>query len=259
MALRALFQADVGRQPMRQVLTGALEQLAAGVRSGLIMASKQAERELAADADPPNVVPSVALARERRRIRGHVSRQLARCVTALDALIAQTVSIRPSRTPNEALETFPDAVRPAVEHIERVLTASTLPGHERQRADAVFRAALDGMKRTLAKRLPAARQTADLLTALAVGAWTIRAETDERLRPLTEEWPLERQSAVDRNILRLATFELLHCPETPPAVVMNEAVELAKRYGSDESSRFVNGVLAALAAAAGLVPAGGAK
>ncbi|MDG6938571.1 MAG: transcription antitermination protein NusB, partial [Nitrososphaerota archaeon] len=61
-------------------------------------------------------------------------------------------------------------------------------------------------------------------------------------------WALERMPAVDRSLLRLATFELLGRPDTPTGVVISEAVELAKEYSTEESGRFVNGVLAALAA-----------
>ncbi|MCS6830874.1 MAG: transcription antitermination factor NusB [Armatimonadota bacterium] len=59
-------------------------------------------------------------------------------------------------------------------------------------------------------------------------------------------WPPERQPAPDRNVLRLAIYELLYHPETPPSVVISEAVELAKKYNSDESGKFVNGVLASV-------------
>ena len=65
---------------------------------------------------------------------------------------------------------------------------------------------------------------------------------DRDLSIQTANWRLERLAAVDRNILRLAAFELLHL-ETPPAVVIDEAIELAKRFGAGESARFVNGVL----------------
>ncbi len=56
-------------------------------------------------------------------------------------------------------------------------------------------------------------------------------------------WRLERMAAVDRNLLRLALYELLHHPETPPAVVIDEALEIARRFSGDESVEFVNGVL----------------
>ena len=72
-------------------------------------------------------------------------------------------------------------------------------------------------------------------------------DIDSHVRALTEDWALERQAAVDRNILRMTSYEILYCPETPVAAVINEAVELAKKYSTNESGRFVNGVLGALA------------
>ncbi|ATY84406.1 transcription antitermination factor NusB [Kyrpidia spormannii] len=67
---------------------------------------------------------------------------------------------------------------------------------------------------------------------------------DGVLRTYSTGWDLDRMASVDRNVLRLAVYELLHVPATPVSVVMNEAVELAKRYSTEESGRFVNGVLA---------------
>lgn len=69
---------------------------------------------------------------------------------------------------------------------------------------------------------------------------------DPLLRRHAEHWRLERMAAVDRNLLRLALHELLHHPETPPAVVINEALELARRFSTAESVEFVNGVLDAV-------------
>jgi N utilization substance protein B len=66
---------------------------------------------------------------------------------------------------------------------------------------------------------------------------------DEELGRQTTHWRLERLAAVDRNILRLAMYELIFQSETPHAVVIDEAIEIAKKYGAKDSSRFVNGVL----------------
>jgi N utilization substance protein B len=73
-----------------------------------------------------------------------------------------------------------------------------------------------------------------------------RAELDALLAESTTNWEFHRLSAIDRNILRLAATELVAAPEVPYRVVIDEAVELARRYGGDESPRFVNGVLDAL-------------
>src|SRR5262249_26879775 len=68
-------------------------------------------------------------------------------------------------------------------------------------------------------------------------------EIDERLRRAAEHWPLGRLSATDRSVLRTSVAELIGRPGTPARVVLDEAIEIAKRYGTDESGRFVNGVL----------------
>lgn len=72
---------------------------------------------------------------------------------------------------------------------------------------------------------------------------TQQAEVDDVIQTASRNWRLERMSRVDRNILRLATCELRFAPEVPVKVVINEAVELAKRFGAAESPAFVNGIL----------------
>ena len=70
---------------------------------------------------------------------------------------------------------------------------------------------------------------------------------DETISEVSENWVLSRMPVVDRNILRLATYEILYDAEVPPSVAINEAVELAKVYGGEDSSKFVNGVLGKIA------------
>lgn len=82
-----------------------------------------------------------------------------------------------------------------------------------------------------------------------------RTKIDEVLVRLAPDWPMDRMPVVDRNVLRLAMYELMERPDVPTAVILDEAVALAKRYSTDESGRFVNGVLAA--AARELRPLGG--
>jgi N utilization substance protein B len=85
------------------------------------------------------------------------------------------------------------------------------------------------------------------------------ADIDQRLAAAAENWRLPRMPTVDRNILRLGTYELLFNPDTPAAVALDEAIELARRYGTADSPAFVNGVLDKLrqAAAAPSVPSAG--
>jgi N utilization substance protein B len=83
----------------------------------------------------------------------------------------------------------------------------------------------------------------DVVTGVREHASTI----DALIKRLAPDWPIERMPAVDRAVLRLGIYELSQRPDVPTAVVLDEAVELAKRYSTEESGRFVNGVLAAAA------------
>lgn len=79
---------------------------------------------------------------------------------------------------------------------------------------------------------------------LTLGVHDKMSELDSELKPLAPEWPISTIAAIDRNILRIGLYELKYCGgEVPPKVAINEAVELAKAFGSDNSSRFINGVL----------------
>lgn len=86
---------------------------------------------------------------------------------------------------------------------------------------------------------------------LIVAAVERAAEIDELITSASKNWRIDRMSRVDRNILRLGACELLAFRDVPVKVVINEAVELAKRFGTAESSAFVNGVLDRIATAAG--------
>ena len=108
--------------------------------------------------------------------------------------------------------------QPVSEVIEAALAQSQLEGNNREYAEILV------------------RETLNHLT-----------EIDPRIAALTPDWNSDRQAVVDRNILRLAAYELLYRPDAPVAAVVNEAVELAKKYSTAESGRFVNGVLGALA------------
>lgn len=69
------------------------------------------------------------------------------------------------------------------------------------------------------------------------------SEVDAVLKKYSEHYEIHRISAVDRNILRVGIYEMLYCPEVPPVVAINEAIEIAKKYSTEESGRFVNGIL----------------
>jgi N utilization substance protein B len=83
----------------------------------------------------------------------------------------------------------------------------------------------------------------DFLKRLVLGVLEHCQELDRLIEQYSENWRLDRINLIDRNILRMALFELLYCEEIPPKVTLNEAIDLGKRYGSEDSGSFINGIL----------------
>ena len=81
---------------------------------------------------------------------------------------------------------------------------------------------------------------------LVLGVYEEREATDRLIAGAADRWKLDRMPVVDRNVLRMAVYELLQQPETPAAVVIDEAIEVAKKFGSAESGGFINGILDAV-------------
>lgn len=106
---------------------------------------------------------------------------------------------------------------------------------------------LDGTELTVQEALSHVieEETVDaFLSALVEGTWENKEEIDQTIQSNLENWTVNRLAKIDRNVIRLATYELKYQTETPDKVVMNEAVEIAKTFGDDQSSKFVNSVLA---------------
>ena len=83
----------------------------------------------------------------------------------------------------------------------------------------------------------------DFISRLVNGVVKSQEGLDDTIRPIAPEWPIEQIARIDRNILRMSLWELQNSKDVPPKVVINEAVELAKSFGGDNSSKFINGVL----------------
>jgi len=81
------------------------------------------------------------------------------------------------------------------------------------------------------------------MSELIDGAIKHLPEIDEEIKTSAEHWTLDRMAAIDRNILRIATYEILYRLDIPPAVSINEAIEIAKKYSTEESASFINGIL----------------
>ncbi|MFM1865136.1 MAG: hypothetical protein RL677_916 [Actinomycetota bacterium] len=113
----------------------------------------------------------------------------------------------------------------------------------RKRAlDILFEADLKGI--SVDQVWDQADQTDDFVKFLVTGVASNQAEIDQIISAASTSWSIERMPAVDRNLLRLAIFEMKNSTETPKAVVISEALELANTLSTDDSANFINGVLA---------------
>jgi transcription antitermination factor NusB len=83
----------------------------------------------------------------------------------------------------------------------------------------------------------------DFAIRLIQGSRRHQDGTDSRLKEVTRNWDLSRMATLDRNVLRMAVFELLHCPDIPPKVTINEAIEIGKKFSTANSGAFINGIL----------------
>ena len=92
-----------------------------------------------------------------------------------------------------------------------------------------------------------AREVPAEVRLLVEGTAQMAEQADELIAARSRGWTLQRMPVIDRTVMQMATFELMERPDVPRAVVLDEAVSLAKRYSTDDSGRFVNGVLAAIA------------
>jgi N utilization substance protein B len=101
----------------------------------------------------------------------------------------------------------------------------------------------DVLRAILAHFEEADAETAQFAEQLVRGVQSDRAQIDELIQKSSSNWKLDRMARVDRNILRLAVYEILRRADVPVRVTLNEAIELGKKFGSEESSAFVNGVL----------------
>ena len=87
------------------------------------------------------------------------------------------------------------------------------------------------------------RRARNYAEKLIAGVLENLQELDELIKSFSDKWDLERMAAVDRNVLRVGTYEMLHCPGVPPVVSIDEAVEIVKDFSSEKSSLFINGIL----------------
>jgi transcription antitermination protein NusB len=102
---------------------------------------------------------------------------------------------------------------------------------------------LPEVRRFIQRRLLGDRKLCEFTEGLIAGVKEHQVQIDSLISEAAENWRLDRMAAIDRNILRLGAYEMMFCREIPARVAINEALELAKRYSTAQSSRFVNGIL----------------
>jgi N utilization substance protein B len=128
-------------------------------------------------------------------------------------------------------------------HLGRIVALQTL--YEQDFRREVNDPGLD-LEDVLARNISRYEETIEdkaFIESLVRGVAGKEPELDDTIRPVAPEWPIEQIARMDRVILRIGVFELLFEDSVPPKVVINEAVELAKAFGGDNSSKFINGVL----------------
>lgn len=131
-------------------------------------------------------------------------------------------------------------------HLGRIIALQTLYEQEmrRESSDGDF-----DVTKVLARNIDRYKDMVDdvaFIEQLVKGVTTHTAELDAKLQPVAPEWPIDQIARMDRLVLRIGLYELENEADVPPKVVINEAVELAKGFGGDNSSKFINGVLGTL-------------
>ncbi len=128
-------------------------------------------------------------------------------------------------------------------HLGRIVALQTLYEQDfrREAGDESFNLAAV-LERNIA-RYESTVDDVQFIELLVLGVAKHEQELDNELRPLAPEWPIEQIARMDRVVLRMGLYELKYTKDVPPKVVINEAVELAKAFGGDNSSKFINGVL----------------
>jgi transcription antitermination protein NusB len=127
-------------------------------------------------------------------------------------------------------------------HLGRMLALQVL-----YEIDLTNHDAEEAIARAILEHEPVPAGVRDHVRSLVAGVRGHQDELDPLLAAAAPARSLAEQAAIERNVLRLASYELLHAPDVPPKVAINEAVELAKRFGGEHSGRFINGVLRTVA------------
>src|SRR5579863_10361177 len=131
-------------------------------------------------------------------------------------------------------------------HLGRIIALQTLYEQDFRREAGDDKFDLDSVLARNISRYEDMVEDKAFIERLVKGVAEYESELDARLQPIAPEWPIDQIARMDRVVLRIGLFELEHEKDVPPKVVINEAVELAKAFGGENSSKFINGVLGTL-------------
>lgn len=250
LALKALFQIDVGGQPLGEVLAGAGAQVAASIAGPVKQATIEAQRELrdiagerAQELSASASTQTVRLIKTTATLMAGEIRALAESVDTISKRLAEL----PADSPHGAEEEIAAAIDLTRASVHKLAARGIAEPVVLRELEAAAGSRIDQLLESTAKGMPALFETASFMRSLVNGTCEHRAEIDQQISDLSPAWALDRQAAVDRNILRLGAYEIIYAPDTPRNESINDAVRLAKKYSTAESGRFVNGVLGALA------------
>ncbi len=128
-------------------------------------------------------------------------------------------------------------------HLGRIIALQTLFEQDFRRAGGDAEFDLNEVLNRNIERYKATVDDTKFVEDLVLGVDKYEKQLDEELQPVAPDWPIDQIARMDRVVLRIGLYELKYAKGVPPKVVINEAVELAKSFGSENSSKFVNGVL----------------
>jgi len=129
-------------------------------------------------------------------------------------------------------------------HLGRIVALQSLYEYEFRLESADTSVDIDEILTRNLDRYETAIEDKTFVDTLVKGVLKVQQDLDAKIAPIAPDWPIDQIARIDRNILRIGVYELLYLADVvPPKVAINEAVELAKAFGSDNSSKFVNGVL----------------
>jgi N utilization substance protein B len=246
MALKALYQMDVGKLPLSEALEEIFAQARSMVDTPMMQSMRDAQALLKQTAlQRADGLSSVGV-RQVKRAASAASVLLGKLAEETASLTCALLSESPAADAQRAEQAMRNALKETQESLLRLRERDTLQPEIIAELTSLALKRAEQMEHTFLKHLPASLQTASFAQTLVGGVLEKMQEIDDRLSALSTGWALDRQAAVDRNIMRLAAYEILYLPDIPAGATINEAVEIAKKYSTAESGRFVNGILGSL-------------